>query len=73
MSSPYSISYSLILKVSKSIFIGVYTTLFVMSVGFSFLTHGCPNIYLIPPKDPNLRLGYLIRSPSKSILISAES
>jgi len=43
-----------------------------MSIGFIFRTQGCPNIYLIPPKEPNLFLGSFINNPSSNILISPE-
>ena len=57
------------LKVIKSIFIGVCTVLLIISAGFILRTQGCPNIYLIPPSDPNLLLGSFASNPVKSIFI----
>jgi|694.fasta_scaffold107778_3 hypothetical protein len=61
------------LNVKRSIFIGVYIVLFVISAGFIFRTQGWPRIYLIPPNDPSLFFGSLINKPSRSILIYPES
>lgn len=51
------------LKVNKSTEIGVVTVLFMISAGLIFRTQGCPSIYLIPPKEPNLFVGSLISNP----------
>jgi hypothetical protein len=48
---------------------GVGTLLLIMSAALSFLTHGCPSIYLTPPKDPSLFFGSLTNRPYRSILI----
>lgn len=61
------------LKVSKSILMGVWAVLLIISAGFILRTHGWPKIYLIPPRFPSLVLGSFFKRPSNNILIYGES
>ena len=51
------------LKDIRSILIGVGMALLIISAGLSFLTHGCPKIYRIPPNEPNLLFGSFTNKP----------